>query len=38
MRFRDMAYVLDVPELKEIILEEDYRSSMSIHPGVTKMY
>lgn len=38
MRFRDRFCVLDVPELKRIILEEGHRSRLSIHSGATKMY
>lgn len=38
MRFRDWAYVPDVPELKKSILEEDHINRLSIHPGATKMY
>lgn len=28
----------DVLELKTMILEESHKSSLSIHPGATKMY
>ncbi|MCI73135.1 hypothetical protein A2U01_0094399, partial [Trifolium medium] len=38
MRCRGWVCVPDVPELKRMILEEGQRSSLSIHPGVTKMY
>lgn len=38
IRFRDRVYVLDVPELKNSILEEGHKSGLSIHPGATKMY
>jgi len=30
--------VSDVPELKKRILDEGHQSSLSIHPGATKMY
>jgi len=36
--FHDRVCVPDVIELKKRILEEGHRSSMSIHPGATKMY
>ncbi|MCI86708.1 hypothetical protein A2U01_0107989, partial [Trifolium medium] len=35
---RGRVCVPDVPELKKMILEEDHRSNLSIHPGVMKMY
>jgi hypothetical protein len=38
LRFRDRVCVPNVPELKRSILEEGHRSSLSIHPGATKMY
>ena len=38
MRFQDRVCVPDVPELRRVILEEGHRSSLSIHPGATKMY
>jgi hypothetical protein len=38
LMFRDRVCVSDVLELKRRILEEGHRSSLSIHPGVTKMY
>jgi len=38
LMFRDRVCVPDVPELKKLILEEGHRSSLSIHPGATKMY
>lgn len=38
IRFRDRICVLNVPEFKKSILEEGYRSGMSIHPGAMKMY
>lgn len=38
LMFRDRVCVLDVLELKKRILEEGNRSSLSIHPGATKMY
>ncbi|XP_050887986.1 uncharacterized protein LOC127093125 [Lathyrus oleraceus] len=36
--FRDKICILDKAELKKMILEETHRSSLSIHPGATKMY
>ncbi|MCI66315.1 hypothetical protein A2U01_0087573, partial [Trifolium medium] len=33
MRFRGRVCVLDVPELKKIIMDEGHRSRLSIHPG-----
>jgi len=38
LMFRDRICVPDVLELKKQILEEGHRSSLSIHPGATKMY
>lgn len=38
MGFKYKVCVPEVPELKKSILEEDYRSSLSIHLGATKMY
>ena len=38
LMFCDRVRVSDVLELKKRILEEGHRSSMSIHPGATKMY
>ena len=38
LRFRGRVYVLDNPELKKLILEESHMSSLSIHPGATKVY
>jgi len=38
LMFRDRVCVLDVPGLKKRILDEGHKSSLSIHPGVTKMY
>jgi len=38
LMFRDQVCVLDILELKKHILEEGHRSSLSIHPGATKMY
>ena len=37
LMFRDRVCVPDVLELKKQILEEGHRSSLSIHPGATKM-
>lgn len=38
MRFKDRVCIPDVPELKKSILEEGYKSGLSIHLDVTKMY
>jgi len=38
LMFRDRVCVPDVPKLKKRILDEGHRSSLSIHPGATKMY
>jgi len=38
LMFRDRVCVPDVPELKKRILDEGHQSSLSIHPGATKMY
>jgi hypothetical protein len=38
LMFRDRVCVTDVLELKKSILEEGHMSSLSIHPGATKMY
>lgn len=38
LRFRGRICVPDEPNLKKMILEESHRSSLSIHPGATKMY
>jgi len=38
LMFRDQVCVSDVPELKKRILDEGHQSSLSIHPGATKMY
>jgi len=38
LMFRDRVCVSDVPELKKRILDEGHKSSLSIHPGATKMY
>ena len=38
LRCRDRVYVLDIADLKKMILEEGHRSGLSIHPGATKMY
>ena len=37
LMFRDCVCVPEVPELKKRILDEVHRSSLSIHPGATKM-
>jgi len=38
LMFRDRVCVPDVLELKRQILDEGHKSSLSIHPGATKMY
>ena len=38
LRFRGRICVPDNDELRKAILEESHRSSLSIHPGATKMY
>ena len=38
LMFRDRVCVPDVFELKKLILNDDHKSSLSIHPGATKMY
>lgn len=38
MKFRGRFCVHDVPEFKSMILEVNHRSSLSIHPGASKMY
>nr|KYP63292.1 Retrovirus-related Pol polyprotein from transposon 17.6 [Cajanus cajan] len=38
LRFKDRLCISSVSELKRAILEEGHRSSLSIHPGATKMY
>jgi hypothetical protein len=38
LMFRDRVCVPNVLELKRRILDEGHRSSLSIHPGATKMY
>jgi len=38
LMFHYRVCVPDVPELKKRILDEGHRSSLSIHPGATKMY
>jgi len=38
LRFRGRICILDNDEMKKMILEESHRSSLSIHPGATKMY
>jgi hypothetical protein len=38
LMFCDRVCVPDVPEFKKRILEEGHGSSLSIHPGATKMY
>jgi len=38
LRFQDRVCVPSVPELRRAILEECHMSSLSIHPGATKVY
>jgi hypothetical protein len=38
LKFRDRVCVSDVLELKNMILEEIHRSSLSIHPMTTNIY
>ena len=38
LRFQGRIFIPDNPELKKMILEEDHRSNLSIHPGATDMY
>ena len=38
LRFRDRICIPDNAEMKKVILEENHRSSLSIHPRATKMY
>ena len=38
LRLNGRICVPNVPEIKKVILEEGHRSSLSIHPGATKMY
>jgi hypothetical protein len=38
LRFRGRTCIPDNDEMKKMILEESHRSSLSIHPGATKMY
>ena len=38
LRFRGRICIPDNDELKRLILEESHKSSLSIHPGATKMY
>jgi hypothetical protein len=38
LMFRDLVCVPDISELKKRILEEGHMSSLSIHPGSTKIY
>jgi len=38
LRFYDRICISDNEELRRVILEEGHRSSLSIHPGATKMY
>ncbi|KAA3461234.1 integrase [Gossypium australe] len=38
LRFRNRICVLNVPELKELILQESHDSPFALHPGGTKMY
>ena len=38
LRFRGRICIPDNDEMKKVILEESHMSSLSIHPGATKMY
>jgi len=38
LRFRGRICIPDNDEMKKMILKESHRSSLSIHPGATKMY
>jgi len=38
LRFRGRICIPDNDEMKKMILEESHKSSLSIHPGATKMY
>ena len=38
LRLQDRICVPNVLELRKMILEEGYRSNLSIHPGATKMH
>ena len=38
LRFRGRICIPENDEMKKMILEESHRSSLSIHPGATKMY
>jgi len=38
LRFRGRICIPDDEGLKKLILEESHKSSLSIHPGATKMY
>jgi len=38
LRFRGRIYIPDYDEMKKMILEESHKSSLSSHPGATKMY
>lgn len=38
LRFQNRICVPDNPNLRKMILEKSHRSSLSIHPGATKMY
>ena len=38
LRFRVRICIPDDEGLKKLILEESHKSSLSIHPGATKMY
>lgn len=38
MKCQDKVWVAYLPELKKRILEESHKSSLSIHPGATKVY
>jgi hypothetical protein len=38
LRFRDRICIPDNDEMRKMILEESHRSSLSVHPGATKMH
>ena len=38
LKFQNKVCILDMSDFKRMILEESHISSLSIHPGATKMY
>jgi len=38
LKLQDRICVLNMPELRKMILEEGHMSYLSIHPSATKMY